>query len=309
LAASALVAMPSFGIIDNSSTPGDGVTSAFDGVGLLEPNNTQVYSPASGTLIDSLHVLTAAHAVYDDSTHSAISPSIMTFELGSSDYQVSSIAIDPNFTGTTDEYDIAVLTLSAPATGHTTYAYNTPGLIPNEVGQQTTLVGYGEGGVGTTGTNASQFPIGTKRSAINEIDQSTDSNPNVPTAGTLPAGLLAFDFDNSTAGTNGPLGGPGLGVNEGDTTDGDSGGPMFEFDAALGQYVIVGVTTDGVDPESRFGDVGWGTRVSDYDAFIGSVVPEPVTLAPIALGAVIVMGRKKKLAQGRRRGEKKPLTP
>ena len=285
LAAAMLISIPTRGIITNG-TPNSSVSS-FDGVGLLEPNNTNIYSPATGVLIDSLHVLTAAHAVYDSQTNTAISPSVMTFELGSSSYTVSSISIDPNFNGG-DQYDIAVLTLSksTPATGHTTYAFNTPSLISNEVGQQTTIVGFGMGGTGTGGEDPTNYPIGTQRAGINEIDQNTDSNrvvPNVNGSGnvTLAPGLLAYDFDQVGNG-NGPLGGPALGTAEADTTDGDSGGPMFEFDAALGQYVIVGITTTGEDNNPMFGDISWGTRVSDYDAFINSVVPEPVGLLPIA---------------------------
>jgi len=286
LAMAALAAIPTRAIITNGSP--DSSDSDWDGVGLLEPNNTQVYSPATGVLIDSLHVLTAAHAVYDSQTGGAISPSIMTFELGSSSYDISSISIDPNFTGG-DQYDIAVLTLSksTPATGHTTYAYNTPSLIPTETGNTATLVGYGYGGTGTAGQEPASYPIGTQRAGINEIDQDTDSNrtvPNVVSSGTeqLAPGLLVFDFDQVGAG-NGPLGGPALGTGEADTTDGDSGGPMFEYDSALDKYVIVGITTDGEDDNPEYGDISWGTRVLDYDTFIESVLPEPVGLIPAVL--------------------------
>jgi len=293
LAMAVLAAIPTRAIITNGSP--DSSDSDWDGVGLLEPNNTQVYSPASGVLIDSLHVLTAAHAVYDSQTGSAISPSIMTFELGSSSYDVSSIAIDPSFTGT-DQYDIAVLTLSKPATGHTTYAYNTPSLIPTETGNQSTIVGYGFGGTGSGGQDQTDYPIGTQRAGVNEIDQDTDSNrmvPNVVSGGTeqLAPGLLVFDFDQVGAG-NGPLGGPALGTGEADTTDGDSGGPMFEYDSALGKYVIVGITTDGEDDNPEYGDISWGTRVSDYDSFIESIVPEPVGLVPVMFGLIVGLKRR-----------------
>jgi V8-like Glu-specific endopeptidase len=294
LAMAALATIPTRAIITNGSP--DSSDSSWDGVGLLEPNNTQVYSPATGVLIDSLHVLTAAHAVYDSQAGGAISPSIMTFELGSSSYDISSISIDPNFTGG-DQYDIAVLTLSksTPATGHTTYAYNTPSLIPTETGNTATLVGYGYGGTGTAGQEPTQYPIGTQRAGVNAIDQNTDSNrtvPNVVSSGTeqLAPGLLVFDFDQVGAG-NGPLGGPALGTGEADTTDGDSGGPMFEYDSALGKYVVVGITTDGEDDNPEYGDISWGTRVSDYDAFISGIVPEPVGLLPVAF---LIFGLKRR---------------
>jgi V8-like Glu-specific endopeptidase len=297
LAAAALAAIPSRAIITNGSP--NSSDSSWDGVGLLEPNNTQVYSPATGVLIDSLHVLTAAHAVYDSQTGGAISPSIMTFELGSSSYDISSISIDPNFTGG-DQYDIAVLTLSksTPATGHTTYAYNTPSLISNETGNTATLVGYGFGGTGSGGQDPTHYPIGTQRAGINAIDQNTDSNrtvPNVVGGGTeqLAPGLLVFDFDQVGAG-NGPLGGPALGTSEADTTDGDSGGPMFEYDSALGKYVVVGISTNGEDANPEYGDIGWGTRVSDYDSFIASEVPEPVGLVPAAIGMIFALKRRGK---------------
>jgi hypothetical protein len=69
---------------------------------------------------------------------------------------------------------------------------------------------------------------------------------------------------------------------------------MFHLDAATGKYVLTGITTDGVDSLSRFGDVSWGTRVLDYDAFISSIVPEPVGLVPAALGLIFALKRRGK---------------
>ena len=284
--ACACMAMPANAMIVNGPA-GSGVTTDWDGVGALIPHTG--FSPATATLIDTTHVLTAAHAVYNSQTGGAVAFNAFTFDLAGASYDIANIVFPTGYDGSSNQ-DIAVITLKTAVTGHTTYHYNTGSIT--ETSEPTTLVGYGAGGDGTNGENPAAFPFGTRRAAVNAIDQNTDQNQNVPGAGTLPRGLLVYDFDNASTGTNGPLGGPAIAPNEGDTTNGDSGGPMFQLDPTTNQYLITGITSDGTDPLEHFGDISWGTRVSDYATFIAANVPEPISLAPILLALPFLRKRR-----------------
>ena len=181
-----------------------------------------------------------------------------------------------------------MITLDRDATGMPTYAINT-GSVNELTAGNGIKVGFGYGGDGTNGTTAANmalYPYGTKRAGQQAIDLISTTTLTL-TAGhgnpiTVEPGLLGYDFDNHQLGTSGPLGGAAVGPDEIDTTEGDSGGPMFQWDAAHGQYVITGITVDGSDPLSRFGDISLDVRIADNAARIAAQVPEP--------GAVGVMG-------------------
>jgi hypothetical protein len=292
VAAACLVAAASSRAIIINGPAGGGVTTDWDGVAFLDSVNPNNIASVTATLVDPTHLVTAAHAVVG-SNNQPLPGSSFTVKLGSDSYSIASIVAEPNYRVGSDQYDIAVITLTSPATGHTTYGWNTGSIV--ETSEPTTLVGYGIGGDGTNGANASLYPVGTKRAGVNAIDVNTDTTTYTPPGKTsnLPAGLLVYDFDNYSAGTNGPLGGPAIASNEGDTSDGDSGGPMFQLDPITGQYLLTGVTVDGIDALSRFGDVSWGTRVADYAGFLSSNVPEPTSIAPLLLGASLVWRRQR----------------
>lgn len=271
---------------------GSGATTNWDGVGALIPQQSG-FAPVTATLIDSSHLLTSAHAVYNVANQAPVADNVFDFQIGGVNYAISNIVVPTGYdSNNPSAKDIAVVTLTTPVTGHATWGYNTGSV--NEMSEPGVLVGYGIGGDGNSGTNANTFPFGTKRQGANTIDVNTDNTNYNPGTGQLPQGLLVFDFDNATTGSNGPLGGAAItynGIPEGDTTDGDSGGPMFQLDPNTSQFIITGITSDGVDPNSKFGDVGWETRVSDYSAFIASAVPEPASLSLLLIGLPFVRRR------------------
>jgi hypothetical protein len=289
------------GVISNSS---------WDGVGTIVVSG---FNPGTATLIDSTHLLTAAHLVYDGATQTAFSPSQVSFTLDGNTFSVSNVAVDPNYTGTgssdatSDRYDIAVVTLTKPITNVTTYAYNT-GTVNELTAGSAYMVGYGVGGDGTNGANPSQFPFGTKRLGETNLSLVTTSPQNLTdsygASATLPPGVIAWDFvqyDPTAPGGPpvGPLGDTAVGPDEADSTNGDSGGPIFQWDAATGQYIITGISIDGIDSLSRFGDISWATEVSAYSGFIDSidpVVPEPTLLGPLFLGSLLVLSRRRRRA-------------
>lgn len=290
-AAACLVAAGSSRAVIINGPAGSGATTAWDGVAFLDSTSQNIAS-VTATLVDPTHLVTAAHAVVNPNTGQALPGGSFTVQIGSNTYSIASIVAEPNYHPGSDQYDIAVITLTAPATGHTTYAWNTGSIV--ETSEPTTLVGFGVGGDGTNGANASLYPVGTKRAGVNAIDVNTDTTSYTPPGhATLPAGLLVYDFDNASAGTSGPLGGAAIASNEGDTSDGDSGGPMFQLDPISGQYLLTGITVDGTDALSRFGDVSWGTRVADYAGFLAASVPEPTGIVPLLLGASLVWRRKR----------------
>jgi secreted trypsin-like serine protease len=74
-----------------------------------------------GVILDSQHVATAAHCVFDDSTGQATPPSRLHVLAGTSDLQAagtdvvaSATSFDPNYDPSTNDYDMGVLTLSQP---------------------------------------------------------------------------------------------------------------------------------------------------------------------------------------------------
>jgi V8-like Glu-specific endopeptidase len=292
---------------------GGGATTAWDGVGTV---TNGFPDGGTGTLLDPFHVLTAAHLVANLPAGHAVS-----FHVNGIDRVVSSIAIAPGYVGgaplvtsdgttTTRDYsvndraDLAVLTLSSPITGVTTWGYNGGSLVESTAGNAH-LAGYGYGGDGTNGENGTLYPFGTKREAINVLDRiitssttlagRTVSEPSGNRNDILPGSVVAWDFDNTS--TNGPLGGPALlpnsGPVEGDIANGDSGAPVFQFDSSLNQYVITGVAIDGTDDLTRFGEISWATRTADYSSFIASAVPEPMSLGGVFMGVGMLMSRRR----------------
>ncbi|MCI0684333.1 MAG: S1 family peptidase [Gemmataceae bacterium] len=245
-------------------------TSPYGGVGSVQVNVRGGAYIGTGTLIDSTHVLTAAHVVdiNNDGKHNSkdrVTSIYFILNFGSNQSHkiaVTAINIHPNYTGFNKPSvndDLAVLTLAAtPGPSVPTYAL--PG-SPLTAGTTVTMVGYGQSGTGVSGytVNAS-FTV--KRTGQNNADAFIGQDD----AGQSPADeVFRFDFDGPTG--NGTFGGPTLG-NDKETTlgGGDSGGPSFVGNVVVG----VNTFTQGFFGPT-FGTLGGGINVYPYVGWINSV--------------------------------------
>ena len=278
-----------------------GLNSPFSGVG-------SIYG-GTGTLIDSTHVLTAAHLFGSNFSNTAN----VTFNLdtgsGIVSLQASQVTVDPLFPGSIgqdDLYDIAVVTLSSPAPS----VFRTYGLSTAPLNLETTLtlVGYGQTGDGVHGYGTADSDgnvyLGGRRVGQNTVGGyilTGGTESTAPYQSGNPTYL--FDFD-SPAGSPNPapdyLVGPSLG-NGVETTlgVGDSGGPAFVF--VNGQYQIAAInnfvdqfgTQQSPGPAyGFFGSGGGGAIVSAYSDFISGAIaptPEPGPLWVFGVGTAFVL--------------------
>jgi hypothetical protein len=290
----------------------------WTGVGIF-PNG-----PGSGVLIDSTHVLTAAHVFFGvDGTGPALAPTFTTlFDLvnptngqfvpfTSLPYNAGGIAIAPGFLNPDGSggghrvvgNDLAVVTLSTPVDLNTYSAYKVNmGQIPDErvpmpQGNEV-LVGFGATG---DGTGVFGFTSGTKRQAFNNVDQFGDGTTTWTAVGDRtangmidpppPKNTLVFDFDqpgqpNMSTLVNAlmPAMSGAVGAMEGSVVGGDSGGPLFEK-GQDGNWYVVGITSSGSDTMGRFGSLAYATRVQSFASFITSAtVPEPASVILLLVG-------------------------
>jgi len=258
-------------------------SSPWAGVGAVTINGS-VYS---GVLLDSYHVLTAAHVVGGQ----VGTPGNVRFTLNAGGdlshiLGVSAITLFPGYTGTSPgadgvwHDDLAIITLSAPAVG----TLPTYGLYGGALDNRTlTLVGYGGGGDGvsgvTSGANAS-----VKRTGQNRVDMVL-----VDDDGGLQDEVFVFDFDGPDSstnvfGTNKPANLTLGATIEAQFAGGDSGSPVFVYDNGAWKIAGIGTFNGKTDKSSDstvlFGSVGGGTVVASYIPWIESTlvaapVPEP----------------------------------
>ncbi|WCB92559.1 hypothetical protein DSM104299_01255 [Baekduia alba] len=189
-----------------------------------------------GAILDSTHVVTAAHCIYDEDHYTPIAPNTVTVRAGSTnrnvgpDRAVSAIAIDPDYSPETQTNDAAILTLS------TALALN---------GTTLTAIGLTDVGWrpvdGVTSLRLSGWGLTTARSPYAPVPD----NPTIPT--TLQ---VAPDVHATSACSTTPeyqpfddaallcAGEAGL-----DACQGDSGGPLAVDDG--GAWKLAGIVTGG----------------------------------------------------------------
>lgn len=219
------------------------LTEAYPTAGALvapaDPDRAELV--CSGTMIGCRTFLTAAHCVCDFTGGDCPSA-----ELDSSDYlvflqhagffPVERVTVHPDYAF--PDYDLAILRLAEPVTGIR------PTPLPNATpanGTRGTLVGFGR-----SGGPLDDFAL--KRTTRIETEAC---------ASDLSAPLqLCWDFSN-------PIGEPG---EDGNTCNGDSGGPLF-VGLGLGT-VVAGVTSGGTTPDCLPPDESWDTNVHHFVDYV-----------------------------------------
>lgn len=294
-------ARPAFALI--SATVDDNTTeSPWAGVVSISPSSGGVFS---GALIDSRHVLTAAHVVFG---HAATPASaVVNLNYGgnlTSQITASQIFIHPSYTtGNTASDstfawndDVAVTRLSQPVpVGVPTYPLftGTPG--QNGAPVTITMVAYGGFGDGISVALSAAANASVKRVGSNRVDQLL-----LDDEGSGKAEVFVFDFDGPTGATNffGTAVNPnltlGAGIEAG-YAGGDSGSPAFVY--VNGAYRIAGIGAFNGDPasivgnENQFGAIGGGMIVAPYVQWINEQtalpVPEPATYAMMLVGLLL----------------------
>ncbi|MDC5851854.1 trypsin-like serine protease [Vibrio europaeus] len=214
-----------------------------------------------GTLLNSQHVLTAAHCIYS-STGYQLFTSVVPQLQNETDFpnsvlqrvMVSEIYSPSNYNDSTLANDIAILKLASPITAVTSYA--TLGTTGDEGTYRQTspvqvfyAVGHGNTQTNIDASNSLQ------RTQLQYVpNASCNGVYNVDTSANLcMTGAATVVYDNATC-------------------QGDSGGPLYWDNS--GSFVQVGITSFGpqtcgkpsITPNSIF------TEVSDHQAWINSVL-------------------------------------
>lgn len=230
-------------------------------------------------LFDGRAVLTAAHLVAGATASLSVA-----FQTGSGTqtYSVSHTVVNPNYlVWSSSNADLALVWLSqAPPLGANRYDIYRDS---NEMGQDFTLVGYGQLGTGATGAVTSNTAaLRVQAHNTFDADAATLKSYLGPSMAWLPmlGTQLAADFDNGTS-TQDALGrlvglqNVGLGLNEGLIAHGDSGGPAFLAGKVAGVASYTSSLSHGdINPDldaqhnSSFGEMAAWQRMSSFQQWI-----------------------------------------
>lgn len=209
-----------------------------------------------GTLVNSNHVLTAAHCVSQKNVFgqlqvSPVQPLRITAGrtvLNSTQGQVrkvSNISIHPRYNGNNDAYDVAVIKLSSPVTGVKPIKLASPSMDSLETpGRAGTVAGWGttsEGGQRSDRMREARPPIVSDTSCKNSY------------------GNQVYPSIMVCAGKTGV-----------DTCQGDSGGPLFVYYS--GEYRQIGITSFGIGC-ARSGYPGVYTEINEAPILLDFIAP------------------------------------
>ena len=269
--------------------------SPWAGVGAVSINGNVF----SGALIDSQHVLTAAHVVGGQTG----TPGNVTFTLNvggnlTHTLSVAAIHVFPGYSGTAPgtngvwHDDLAIITLSTPVTG----GVPVYGLYGNSLNNQTlTVVGYGSGGDGVNGV------ISGANASVKRVGQNRVDRLLVDDDGGQRDEVFMFDFDGPDSSSNvfAPNSPSNLTLGasiEAQYAGGDSGGPVFVEDNGVwkiaGMATFNGGTSLSSGSNVKFGSIGGGTVVAAYlpwvESTLAAPVPEPHTWLMLLAGLGLV---------------------
>jgi secreted trypsin-like serine protease len=243
-------------------------------------------------LFDGRAVLTVAHLF----TSASASTTKVFFETtaGSQTVAVSRVSVLPSYNAINENNDLALVWLAdnAPIQANRYQLYRES----DELGQVTTLVGYGVPGTGSLGVLDSFSGSPMRLLASNQFEADGATLKRVLGAAMgwspLPGSQLIADFDSGT-GARDALGqlinipGLGLGTSEGIISSGDSGGPAFIGNkvagiASYGASLESNVASPDIDSEvnSSFGEIGAWQRVSFYQQWIDQTLRAQHPQAP-----------------------------
>ena len=243
-----------------------GALSQYASVGRVDGATTSSSFLASGTLIASDWVLTAAHVVKGATS--------LQFTVGGVKVSADKWVANPSYTGTlTNGYDIGLMHLSTPVLSISPAGRYTGS---RELGTVGTSVGYGKTGTGLTGATTLDFQ---KRGGQNMVDA------YYPGRGT--SRIIMMDFDNPTKPADSSYGSSTPLNMEYLIAPGDSGGGLFaDFGGVtklIGVHSFGWAKLDGV-MDFDYGDVTGDTRVSVFNSWIDSVITGGSTLGSTAVG-------------------------